>query len=110
MSTNLFSLEGKIALVTGCNKGIGKGMALALAAAGADIIGVSANMPMSSGETEEAVKALGKSYKPYRCDFSNRESLEAFIVKVMDENPQIDILVNNAGTIMRAPAAEHSNE
>ena len=97
MSSNLFDLSGKIALVTGCNKGIGKGMALALAAAGANIIGVSANMPMQDGETELAVKALGKTFKPYRCDFGNRESLEAFIQKVMDENPIIDILVNNAG-------------
>ncbi len=107
---NLFDLSGKVVLVTGCNKGIGKGMALALAAAGADIIGVSANMPMSDGETEKEILKLGKTFKPYRCDFGDRDSLETFIKKVMEENPQIDILVNNAGTIMRAPAAEHPND
>lgn len=107
---NIFDLSGKIALVTGCNKGIGKGMALALATAGADIIGVSANMPLNGGETEIEVQKLGKSFKAYQCDFGNRTELEAFIKKVMDENPRIDILVNNAGTIQRAPIAEHSNE
>ena len=107
---NIFDLSGKIALVTGCNKGIGKGMSLALATAGADIIGVSANMPLNGGETEIEVQKLGKSFKAYQCDFGNRTELEAFIKKVMDENPRIDILVNNAGTIQRAPIAEHSNE
>jgi 2-deoxy-D-gluconate 3-dehydrogenase len=107
---NIFDLSGKIALVTGCNKGIGKGMALALAAAGADIIGVSANMPLNGGDTEMEVNKLGRTFKAYQCDFGNRTALEAFIKKIKDENPRIDILVNNAGTIQRAPAAEHSNE
>ena len=108
--SNIFSLTGKIAIVTGCNKGIGKGMAIALAAAGADIIAVSANMPLAGGETELEVKKLGRSFKAYRCDFSDRTSLEAFIEKVQEENAIIDILVNNAGTIQRAPAAEHPND
>lgn len=106
---NIFDLTGKLALVTGCNKGIGKGMALALAAAGADIIGVSANMPLNGSQTELEVQKLGKTFKAYQCDFSDRNSLEAFIKKVKAENPIIDILVNNAGAIKRAPAAEHSN-
>lgn len=106
---NIFDLTGKLALVTGCNKGIGKGMALALAAAGADIIGVSANMPLNGSQTELEVQKLGKTFKAYQCDFSDRNSLEAFIKKVKAENPIIDILVNNAGTIKRAPAAEHPN-
>ncbi len=106
---NLFELTGKVALVTGCNQGIGQGMALALAAAGADIIGVSENMP-EGGETEQEVKKLGRKFQSYQADFSDRASLEAFIEKVKAENPVIDILVNNAGTIKRAPAAEHSNE
>jgi len=107
---NLFDLSGKVALVTGCNKGIGKGMALALAAAGADIIGVSANMPLSGGETEMEVQKLGRKFKAYQCDFGNRDALESFIKLVHQENSRIDILVNNAGTIMRKPAAEHPNE
>lgn len=105
-----FSLEGKVALVTGCKRGIGKGMALGLAEAGADIIGVSATLEQSGSEVEKEVKALGKNFKGYACDFSDREALYAFIKEVKNDFPQIDILVNNAGTIMRAPAAEHPDE
>jgi 2-deoxy-D-gluconate 3-dehydrogenase len=106
---NIFDLTGKIALVTGCNKGIGKGMALGLAEAGADIIGVSSSLTEGS-DVEKEVKALGRNFKAYKADMSDRESLYAFIKKVQAENPRIDILINNAGTIMRAPAAEHSDE
>ena len=106
----LFSLEGKVALVTGCNKGIGKGMALALAEAGADIIGVSATMPLSGSEVEQEVSALGRRFKAYACDLSSREAIGAFLEQVTAENPVIDILVNNAGTILRKPAAEHDDE
>ena len=105
-----FKLNGKTALVTGCNKGIGKAMALGLAEAGADIIGVSANLALSGSEVEKEVTALGSTFKAYQCDFGNRPSLKNFIQKVTAENAQIDILVNNAGTIMRNPVAEHSDE
>ncbi|MGC4104419.1 SDR family NAD(P)-dependent oxidoreductase [Ferruginibacter sp.] len=105
-----FKLTGKTALVTGCNKGIGKAMALGLAEAGADIIGVSATLALSGSEIENEVKALGRNFKAYQCDFGNRESITAFTQKVTAENNVIDILVNNAGTIMRNPAAEHSDE
>lgn len=105
-----FSLNGKVALVTGCKRGIGKAMAVALAEAGADIIGVSASLELQGSEIEKAVTAAGKKFSAYQCDFGNRESLYAFIEKVKAEHPVIDILVNNAGTILRAPAAEHSDE
>ncbi|MGG9972068.1 SDR family oxidoreductase [Ferruginibacter sp. SUN002] len=107
---NLFDLKGKVALVTGCNKGIGKAMAIGLAEAGADIIGVSASIELSGSEIEKAVVALGRSFKAYQCDFSSRDSLKAFIEKVTTENSKIDILVNNAGMILRNPVAEHSDE
>jgi len=107
---SLFNLTSKIALVTGCNKGIGKGMALALAGAGADIIGVSASLALAGSKTENEVKSLGRSFKAYQCDLSNRTALETFIIQVLAENPFIDILVNNAGIIMRKPAAEHPDE
>jgi 2-dehydro-3-deoxy-D-gluconate 5-dehydrogenase len=105
-----FDLSGKTALVTGCNKGIGKGMALGLAEAGADIVGVSASLELSGSQVEKEVIALGGKFKAYQADFSNRESVYAFIKKVTEENKRIDILVNNAGTIMRAPVAEHPDE
>lgn len=109
MSNLQFDLTGKTALVTGCNKGIGKGMAVGLAMAGADIIGVSSSLAPGS-EVEKEVTALGRKFQSYQADMSNRDSLYAFVKKVRDENSQIDILINNAGTIMRAPAAEHPDE
>ena len=106
---NQFDLSGKTALVTGCKRGIGKAMAEALAEAGADIIGVSASLERGS-EIEKAVKACGRKFHAYQCDFSDRDSLYVFISKLKGYHPVIDILVNNAGTILRAPAAEHSDE
>jgi 2-dehydro-3-deoxy-D-gluconate 5-dehydrogenase len=105
-----FRLDGKTALVTGAKRGIGKGMAVALAEAGANIIGVSASMEDCGGEVGKAVRACGRTFKGYACDFSDRKSLYSFIAKLKNEMPVIDILVNNAGTILRAPAAEHGDD
>lgn len=108
--STLFSLAGKKALVTGCNRGIGKAMALALAEAGADIIGVSSSIELQGSQIEQEVLNLNKNFKAYQADFSNRESLYQFIKIVTTDFPKIDILVNNAGLILRGPAAEHSDE
>lgn len=110
MILEAFSLKGKTALVTGCNKGIGQAIAEGLAEAGADIIGVSNSLRQGNSEIETIVTGLGKSFKAYQCDFSDRAALHAFLETVNKENPVIDILVNNAGTIMRKPAAEHPDE
>ena len=110
MVLDQFKLAGKVALVTGCKRGIGKAMALALAEAGADIIGVSATLETEGSAVENDVRSLGRSFKGYACDFSQREALHAFIAQVKADFPRIDILVNNAGAIMRAPAAEHSDD
>ena len=107
---NLFSLEGKTALVTGCKRGIGFAMAEALAEAGADIVGVSASLEREGSAIEAAVKKAGRNFKAYQCDFSDRKSLYAFIEQMKADKVQVDILVNNAGTIMRKPAAEHPDE
>ena len=106
----MFGLEGKTALVTGCKRGIGFAMAEALAEAGANIIGVSASLELNGSKIEQRIKEIGRSFKAYQCDFSNRKSLYEFIEKVKSENPVVDILVNNAGTILRKPAAEHPDE
>ncbi|MDY0101884.1 MAG: SDR family oxidoreductase [Lentimicrobium sp.] len=105
-----FRLDDKVALVTGCKRGIGKAMATALAEAGADIVGVSDSLEKTGSEIEKAVTGLGRNFTAYNCDFGNRSSLYAFIKEVKEDFPTIDILVNNAGTIKRAPAAEHSDE
>ena len=107
---NKFSLEGKTAIVTGCKRGIGKAMAIGLAEAGANVIGVSASLELSGSDVEKEVVARGKEFKAYQCDFSDRKALYAFIKEVKADFPVIDILVNNAGTILRAPAAEHPDE
>jgi len=97
-------------LVTGCKRGIGKAMALALAEAGADIIGVSATLEKHGSMVGQEVEGIGRKFKAYACDFSNRESLYEFIATVKDDFPKIDILINNAGTILRAPAVDHSDD
>lgn len=107
---NKFNLSGKYALVTGCKRGIGKAMAIALAEAGANIIGVSATLESSGSEVEQAVQAAGATFKGYACDFSDRTALYDFIHKVNSDFPTIDILVNNAGTILRKPAVDHPDE
>lgn len=106
MILDQFKLDGKLAIVTGCRRGIGKGIALGLAEAGADIIGVSASLEENS-DIERKVQALGRKFYRYVCDFSDRKALYAFIARVREEHPQVDILFNNAGSILRKPAAEH---
>lgn len=103
--TNPFSLEGTTAVVTGARRGIGFGMALALAEAGADIIGISASQPESGSAVESAVTALGRRFEGIACDFADPDAVDALGADIAARG--VDILVNNAGTIERAPAAEH---
>lgn len=105
-----FDLAGKTALVTGCKRGIGRAMAVALAEAGADIIGVSASLERKGSAVEKDVTTLGRSFRGYQCDLSKREAVYQFLNQLRQDVPQIDILVNNAGTILRKPAAEHPDE
>jgi len=105
---DLFRLDGRTALVTGCKRGIGFAMAQALAEAGADIIGVSASLETQGSAIEKAVTGAGRKFEGHRCDLSDRTALYDLIGKVTANGP-IDILVNNAGTIKRAPAAEHGD-
>ncbi|WP_316809164.1 SDR family oxidoreductase [Pedobacter agri] len=104
------NLYGKTALVTGCNRGIGKAMAIALAEAGADVIGISANLELAGSEVENAIHGLGKKFYPYQCDFGDRDKMYEIINKVKNNHDRVDILVNNAGTILRKAITEHSDE
>ncbi|MDI6754752.1 MAG: SDR family oxidoreductase [Thermodesulfobacteriota bacterium] len=107
---NQFRLDGKVALVTGCRRGIGRAFAQALAEAGADIVGVSTSLEPSGSEVEKDVIARGRKFKGYACDFADRKAVYAFIEQVKKNIPRLDILVNNAGIILRKPAAEHPDD
>ncbi len=104
-----FDLTGKVAVVTGAKRGIGRGMAEALASAGADIVGVSATLEPGS-EVEAAVTAMGRTFTPYQCDFADRAAVTALAAQLEADGVEPDILINNAGTILRKPAAEHEDE
>jgi len=105
-----FRLDGKVALVTGCRRGLGKAMAAALAQAGADIAGVSRSLEASGSEVEKAVLEAGRKFKAYSCEFSDRKALYEFIGRISADFPRIDILVNNAGMILRKPAEQYPDE
>jgi 2-deoxy-D-gluconate 3-dehydrogenase len=105
-----FRVDNKVAIVTGCNKGIGLAIAVALAESGADIIGVSSKMKSSCQDVESAVNAAGRKFFSYNADFTDRASIYQFLTDVQNDHPRIDILINNAGHILRNPVAEHSDE
>jgi len=100
-------LAGKIAVVTGVNRGIGRAIAVALAESGADIVGTSRQMNDDEAIAKE-VRALGQKFFPFACDMKNRAESTALAKKVLTEVGQVDILVNNAGTIRRENIADYS--
>ena len=90
-------LEGKIALVTGAAKGIGRAIALALAADGATVI-VNYNGSAQKAEAVvDEIKALGKDSEAYQCNVANTADVDAMIKDVIKRYGSLDILVNNAG-------------
>ncbi|RAM38268.1 2-dehydro-3-deoxy-D-gluconate 5-dehydrogenase KduD [Arthrobacter globiformis] len=110
MSTHPFDLTGKLAVVTGAKRGLGRAMAEALAAAGADIIGVSATLESEGSQVAQAVESHGRKFSARTVDFSDRDAVGALGTELAAMERPVDILVNNAGTIERAPAAEHPDE
>jgi 2-deoxy-D-gluconate 3-dehydrogenase len=103
----VFDLTGRLAVVTGARRGIGRAMARALAEAGADVIGVSANLEESGSAVEKDVVAAGRTFEAIRTDFADTEAVRALATDLAGRERPVDILVNNAGTIRRAPASEH---
>lgn len=98
MTLPSFNLTGKVALVTGCNTGLGQAMAIALAEAGADVVGINRSAPT---EAEKAIKAVGRKFFDLRADVGQTDKLAGLVKQAVDLAGRIDILVNNAGIIRR---------
>ncbi|MDM3015754.1 2-dehydro-3-deoxy-D-gluconate 5-dehydrogenase KduD [Citrobacter sp. CK189] len=107
MILDAFSLAGKVAIVTGCDTGLGQGMTLALAEAGCDIVGVNRKVPH---DTAAKVEALGRRFMAIQADLSQQRAIPAIVVQTVEQFGRIDILVNNAGTIRREDALSFSEK
>lgn len=107
MILDAFNLAGKVAIVTGCDTGLGQGMTLGLAQAGCDIVGVNRRIPE---ETAAKVKALGRRFMAIQADLSQQDALESIVAQTVAEMGRVDILVNNAGTIRREDALSFSEK
>lgn len=107
-SLDYFKLEGKAAIVTGGNTGLGQGYAVALAKAGADLFITTYNSDWE--ETKELIEAEGRRVEFFQGDLTNKETIKDVVSKCLEVYGSIDILVNNAGTIRRAPLLEYKSE
>jgi len=105
--TNPFDLTGRVAVVTGANTGIGQGIALALAAAGADVAAVGRT---PAQETVEKVRALGRKAEIISADLSTIEPVNRVVDEAVDKLGGLDILVNNAGIIRRNDSLDFTEE
>ncbi|PHI31208.1 2-dehydro-3-deoxy-D-gluconate 5-dehydrogenase KduD [Budvicia aquatica] len=102
-----FSLQGKVAIVTGCDTGLGQGMAIGLAQAGCDIVAINVVEPT---ETAAIITQLGRRFLSLKADLSQQEILPSLLEQAVAEFGHIDILVNNAGIIRRQDALEFSEK
>ena len=107
MVKDLFDLEGKVAIVTGASRGLGQAMAIALAQAGANVVGVGQSNMTS---TKEEVERAGKKFLEIKADLTSTEKVNEIIEKTIENFGRIDILVNNAGTIRREDAIDYTQE
>lgn len=105
MILDAFSLQGKVAVVSGCDTGLGQGMALGLAEAGCDIVGINIVEPT---ETIERVTALGRRFLSLTADLRKIDAIPELLDRAVAEFGHIDILVNNAGLIRREDAINFS--
>lgn len=107
-SLDFFSLMGKVAIVTGGNKGLGQGYAVALAKAGADLFIVTHGDEWD--ETRVLIEQQGRRVEFFQADLTDRKKVKELVAKCQEVYGQVDILVNNAGTIRRAPLLEYKAE
>jgi len=110
MSKPNFSLEGRVAIVTGGSRGIGKAIALTFAEAGADVVICSRGRDGSLDDVAEEIRGLGRRSLAVPTDISRKADIDNMVQRVVDEFGGIDILVNNAAIIILAPLVEHSEE
>jgi 2-dehydro-3-deoxy-D-gluconate 5-dehydrogenase len=103
------SFSGSTVLVTGCRRGIGEAISIAFADAGADVIGVSANLEPDGGAVGREIARRGRSFRGHQTDFGDRAAVYD-LIEELRAGPPIDVLVNNAGTIRRNPAADHDDK
>jgi 2-deoxy-D-gluconate 3-dehydrogenase len=104
---NTFDLSGKVAIVTGSNTGLGAGMAVALAEAGCDIVGVSRR---DAGDTAARVEALGRRFADLRADLASPAPVDDVVRAAVEAFGHVDVLVNNAGIIRRNDALDFSED
>jgi 2-deoxy-D-gluconate 3-dehydrogenase len=102
-----FKLDGRVAIVTGCDTGLGQGMAFALAQAGADIVGVNVTDPK---DTRDRVETLGRRFLDLRANLSDISCIEGLIGQAKSLTGRVDILVNNAGIIRREDAIKFTEK
>ncbi|MGR5177141.1 2-dehydro-3-deoxy-D-gluconate 5-dehydrogenase KduD [Vibrio parahaemolyticus] len=107
MILDSFNLEGKVAVVTGCDTGLGQGMALGLANAGCDVVGVNIVEPT---ETIEKMKETGRKFVDIRANLMKLDDIPTIVDRAVTELGRIDILVNNAGIIRRNDAIDFSEQ
>ncbi|MGR5208766.1 MULTISPECIES: 2-dehydro-3-deoxy-D-gluconate 5-dehydrogenase KduD [Vibrio] len=107
MILNSFNLQGKVAIVTGCDTGLGQGMALGLANAGCDIVGVNIVEPT---ETMALIEQTGRKFVDVRANLMKLDDIPAIVDRAVTEFGRIDILVNNAGIIRRNDAIDFSEQ
>ncbi|CCN73636.1 2-dehydro-3-deoxy-D-gluconate 5-dehydrogenase KduD [Vibrio nigripulchritudo] len=103
----MFDLKGKVAIVTGCNTGLGQGMAIGLANAGADIVGVGINSPV---ETQSIVNDIGRKFHYIKSNLMEHSNLDEIVDESVSQMGRIDVLVNNAGIIRRNEILDFSTE
>lgn len=104
---NLFNLNGKVAIVTGTSRGLGKAMAIALAKAGANIVGVGVS---DMSETKEEIQKVGRQFLEIKADLTNTKSVDKIVSETVKKFGGIDILVNNSGTIRREDAINYKEK
>ena len=103
MTTPIFDLSGRVAMVTGANTGLGQAIAVALAGAGADIVAVGRSEPT---ETQAAVEKLNRRFLSVHADLGNTGTVSGVVDAAIAQFGQLDILVNNAGIIRRSDAVD----